>query len=95
MLPTGKRDNSTALQTILYTVWLVAASIVPVFGITGQLKISVIAASLIFLIGVWIMFYAVKLYKQKTEKAAKSLMLVSIGYITFLQLIYIVDKFLR
>jgi protoheme IX farnesyltransferase len=95
MLPTGKRDNSTALQTILYTVWLIAASLLPVFGITGQLKISFLAASLIFMIGLWILFYAVKLYKQKTEKAAKSLMLVSIGYITFLQIIYIVDKFLR
>jgi protoheme IX farnesyltransferase len=41
------------------------------------------------------LFYAVKLYKLRTAKAAKALMLVSVGYITLLQLVYIIDKFLR
>ena len=43
MLPTGKRDKGTALQTIIYTVWTVLISIVPVFGFTGRLQLSVIA----------------------------------------------------
>jgi protoheme IX farnesyltransferase len=39
------------------------------------------------------LFYAVKLYKLRTAKAAKTLMLVSVGIL--LQLVYIIDKFLR
>jgi protoheme IX farnesyltransferase len=52
-----------------------------------------VAAVVIFLLGVWMLFYAVKLYKLRTAKAAKALMLVSVGYITLLQLVYIIDKF--
>lgn len=95
MLPTGKRDTSTALQTILYTVWLVAASLLPVLGYTGQLFLTPIAGVLVFILGVWMLVHAVKLYRLRTAKAAKSLMLVSVSYISLLQLIYIIDKFLR
>ena len=95
MLPTGKRDKSTALQTILYTVWLIGASLLPALGYTGQLFITPISAVVVFLLGLWMLFYAVKLYQEKTSKAAKSLMLTSVFYITALQIVYIVDKFLR
>ena len=95
MLPTGKKDNGTALQIILYTLWLIIASLLPSLGYTGQLFISPIAAVLVFLLGIWMLFYAVKLYKSRTAKVARSLMLVSVSYITFLQLIYIFDKILR
>ena len=95
MLPTGKRDDKTALQTILYTVWLIVASLLPCLGFTGQLFISKIAAVLVLLLGLWMLYYALRLRKEKTSKAAKSLMLASVFYITMLQLIYIIDKFLR
>ncbi|SHF71326.1 protoheme IX farnesyltransferase [Flavobacterium fluvii] len=95
MLPTGKKDKGTALQIILYTVWLIIASLLPSLGYTGQLFISPIAAVLVFLLGLWMLFYAARLYKLRTAKAARTLMLVSVSYITLLQLIYIFDKFLR
>lgn len=93
MLPTGKRDNKTALQIILYSVWTVLASLIPAFHITGSLKLSLIAALLIFILGVWLIYYAIRLYQIKTEKAAKQLMLVSVSYITLLQIIFVIDKF--
>lgn len=95
MLPTGKKDKGTALQVILYTVWLIIASLLPCIGYTGKLFISPIAAGIVFLLGIWMLFYAVKLYKIKTAKAARTLMLVSVSYISLLQLVYIIDKFLR
>jgi len=95
MLPTGKKDRGTALQIILYTVWLIIASLLPSLGYTGQLFITPIAAVLVFLLGLWMLFYAVRLYKVRTAKAARTLMLVSVSYITLLQLIYIFDKILR
>lgn len=95
MLPTGKKDNGTALQIILYTVWLIIASLLPMFGYTGSLFLTPVAAVLVFLLGLWMLFYAVKVYQLRTTKSARTLMLVSVSYITLLQLIYIVDKFLR
>lgn len=95
MLPTGKRDKGTALQVILYTVWLIVASLLPMFGYTGKLFISPIAAVLVLVLGAWMLFYAVRLYQIRTAKAARTLMLVSVSYISLLQLVYIFDKFLR
>ena len=95
MLPTGKQDKKTALQTILYTVWLIIASLIPVVGFTGDLKLSYIAAAVVLLLGLWMLYFAVKLYKEMDEKAARKLMLVSVSYISLLQLVYVIDKFLR
>lgn len=95
MLPTGKKDKGTALQIILYTVWLIVASLLPVLGFTGQLYLTPIAAVFVFLLGIWMLVYAIRLYQLRTPKSARTLMLVSVAYITLLQLVYIVDKFLR
>ena len=95
MLPTGKKDRKTALQIILYTVWLIIASLLPSLGFTGQLFITPIGAILVFLLGLWMLFYAVRLYQLRTAKAARTLMLVSVSYISLLQIVFIVDKFLR
>jgi len=95
MLPTGQRDNRTALQIILYTLWLIVASILPSFGYTGQLYIGTPATIAVLLLGLWMLFYAIKLYRLRTPKSARVLMLVSVSYITLLQIIYITDKFLR
>ncbi len=95
MLPTGKKDKGTSLQIILYSVWLIIASLLPALGYTGRLFLSPVAALLVLLLGLWVLFYAVRLYQIKTAKAARTLMLVSVSYITLLQLVYIVDKFLR
>ena len=95
MLPTGKRDKGTALQIILYTVWLILASLLPVLGFTGRFYITPIAAIVVFFLGLWMLFYALRLYKSRTAKEARTLLLVSVLYITLLQLVYIFDKFLR
>jgi protoheme IX farnesyltransferase len=95
MLPSGKKDKGTALQIILYTVWLIIASLLPVLGFTGQLYLTPWAALFVFLLGIWMLVYAIRLYQLRTPKSARTLMLVSVAYITLLQLVYIVDKFLR
>lgn len=95
MLPTGKRDTSTALQTILYTVWLMIASLLPSAGYTGQFFITPWSAVVVFLLGLWMLVYAVKLYRLRTPKAARALMLASVSYISLVQIVYVLDKFLR
>ena len=95
MLPTGKPDKGTAVQIIMYSVWTTLVSIIPVFGFTGDLKLSVIGAVLVFILGLVMVFYALRLFKERSIKAAKQLMLSSVFYITLLQIIYVADKFLR
>ena len=95
MLPTGKQDKGTAIQIILYTIWTILISIIPVFGFTGKLELSIVAAIIVFGLGLVMLYYAILLYKKMTEKAAKQLMLSSVLYITIIQVIYVVDKFLR
>jgi len=95
MLPTGKPDKGTAVQIIMYTVWTIIASIIPVFGFSGELKLSVAGAVIVFLLGMVMLFYALVLFKERSIKAAKKLMLSSVAYITLLQIIYVIDKFLR
>ena len=95
MLPTGKQDKGTAIQIILYTIWTILVSIVPVFGVTGRLKLSIIAAIIVFGLGLMMLFYAIKLYKNMNEKVAKQLMLSSVLYITLIQIVYVIDKFIR
>ena len=95
MLPTGKKDKATAMQIILYTVWLIVASVLPTFGYTGQLYLTTISTVVVVLLGLWMLRAAVKLYQKRDDKTAKSLMLVSVSYISLLQLVYILDKFLR
>lgn len=95
MLPTGKKDKKTALQTMLYTVWLILASLLPATGYTGQLKLSMVSAAIVLVLGLWMLVYAVKLYKEMDAKAAKKLMLVSVSYLSLLQVIYVLDKFIR
>ena len=95
MLPTGKRDKGTALQSIIYTAWTVLISIVPVFGFTGSLRLSVLAAIIVFACGLLFLNYGFQLFKNQTEKAALQLMLASVAYITSIQIIYVLDKFIR
>lgn len=94
MLPTGKKDTGTALQIIMYTIWMMVISVIPAFGITGRLQLSVFSAVLIFLMGAVMLFFAVRLYTKRDNISAKRLMLASVSYITLMQIVYVIDKYI-
>lgn len=95
LLPTKKKDKGTAVQIIAYTVWTILASILPVFGFTGSLHLSLIATVVVFILGLGMLYFAIMLFKKMTAKAARTLMLASVSYITLLQIVYVLDKFIR
>ncbi|RZV55580.1 MAG: protoheme IX farnesyltransferase [Flavobacteriaceae bacterium] len=95
MLPSGKKDKGTAVQIIMYTCWTIIISILPVFGFTGKLYLTPLAAVIVFLLGLGMLYYAILLFKKRTAKVARQLMLASVSYITLLQIVYVLDKFLR
>ena len=94
MLPTGKKDKATALQIIMYTIWMIIISVFPVTGLTGKLSLSVPGAIIIFLMGIGMLIFAFKLYHKKDNKSARNLMLASVSYITLMQIVYVADKFI-
>ncbi len=95
MLPMGKKDRGAIKQIILYTTVMILVSIIPVFKQTGDFWIYPITAVIIFLLGSTMLYYGVKLHKEQTDKVARQLMLSSVLYITLIQIIYVVDKFLH
>lgn len=95
MLPNGKRDKGTAIQIILYSIWTFLISLIPVFGVTGKLYLTPVSGVLIGLLGLGFIYFALRLYRLKSNKVAKQLMLASVSYITLLQIIFVMDKLLR
>jgi len=94
MLPTGKKDKGTALQIIMYTIWMMIISVIPVFGFTGRLQLSIVAAIIVFLMGMVMLFFAFRLYEKRDNASARKLMLASVSYITLMQVVYVMDKFI-
>ena len=95
MLPTGEKNRKATTQIILYTIWMIVVSVFPVFKLTGSLYLSPVAAVLIFIAGIVMLYYGIKLHKEQTDKLARKLMLSSVFYITLIQVIYVIDKFLH
>jgi protoheme IX farnesyltransferase len=95
MLPMGKKDRGAIKQIIFYTVIMILVSVAPVLKVTGKFYIFPATAVIIALIGGVMLYYAVQLYKTQENIEARKLMLASVFYITIVQVIYVVDKFLH
>jgi protoheme IX farnesyltransferase len=95
MLPMGAKDRGAIKQIIFYTVIMILVSIAPVLKVSGAFYIHPITAIIIALLGVMMLYYGVKLYKSEENIDARKLMLSSVLYITLVQIIYVVDKFLH
>ena len=95
MLPMDKKDQSATKQIIFYTIIMILVSIAPVLKMTGAFYIHPITAIIIALLGLFMLYYGVLLHKKQTNIEARKLMLSSVLYITVIQIIYVIDKFLH
>jgi protoheme IX farnesyltransferase len=94
MLPSGKRDNATAFQIVFYTIWMILVSTLPYFSFTGEFTIGLYSLLLILASGCFMLFQAIRLMKYKDNQNAIRLMYTSIFYLSFIQIIFVLDKFL-
>ena len=94
MLPSGQRDNSTAFQIVFYTIWMILVSTLPYFSFTGDFTIGLYSLILILASGFFMLFQAIRLMKYKDKQNAIRLMYTSIFYLSFIQIIFVLDKFL-
>ena len=94
MLPSGKRDNASAFQIVFYTIWMIIVTTLPYFNFTGELSIGVFSLSLILISGFLMLYQALKLMRYKDKQNAIRLMYASIFYLSFIQIIFVIDKLL-
>ncbi len=94
MLPTGQRDKKTAIQIILYVIWMIIISVFPYSGLTGSLTLGFYGVIIVLCVGIIMLFFAINLYNRMDINSAKNLFLYTIFYLTSIQLVYIIDKFL-
>ena len=94
MLPTGNPDRATAFQIVFYTFWTIIISIIPYTQYSGSLTLSLGAFICLVLIGLYFLYHTLILMQKKSKEAAKKLMYASIVYISILQIIYVIDKWI-
>ena len=89
MLPVVEPDgNSTARQTLLFTVLLASASLLPtVVGVTGG--VYLVGA---LVLGVWFLLPAYSFYRSRTTADARRVLMASILYIPLLVVLIFVDR---
>ncbi len=95
MLPMNTKDKGAVRQIIFYTMVMIIVSVAPVLKLTGSFYIYPLTAIIVALLGGIMLFYAFKLYKSLANIDARKLMLASVLYITVVQIVYVVDKFLH
>lgn len=95
MMPTGEKNKKASKLILIYTVFMLIVSIFPVFRYTGSLYLLPVSAIVIFGLGLVMLYFGVKLHKEQSDIMARKLMLSSVLYITLIQIIFVIDKFLH
>jgi len=94
MLPTGGANQQTVFLIVLYTLWTIVVSLLPMAPYTGNLHLSMYGGVGIIVLGLGMLYFALQLMRDSSKETARKLMYASILYITALQLIYVFDKLL-
>ena len=95
LMPTGEKNRKASKLIIIYTLFMLIVSVIPVFRITGDLYLLPVSAALILALGLVMLYYGVRLHREQTDAMARKLMLSSVLYITLIQIIFVIDKFLH
>jgi len=84
----GEKDKNTGLQSMIYSIMLIAISWWPyVLGATG-----IVSAIILTILGLGYTFYSWGLYKKCTKEAAKKLMFFSFLYLPVALIALLIDK---
>ena len=95
MLFGGKKGKYPAVLSVISSLITTLISIAPFLWNHDKLSLSIYAFVIIVMLGIWFTLKSVKLYLNTTDLNAKELMMASIIYLPLLQIIYVVDKFIR
>lgn len=94
MMYGGKKGRYPATISLLTSIAMTIISTLPYFLEINYLSLSLYSVIAAFILGLWFIIRALKLYISISDKDAKSLMLGSFVYLPIIQVIYILDKYL-
>ena len=94
MMLGGIKGKYPAFISVITAMVMTVISVVPFLWKIPLLSLSVYAAVVVFLLGSWFTFKAVKLYQNCDDVTARTLMLSSFAYLPLMQIVYVLDKFL-
>jgi len=91
MLPVTHGDKFTRLHVLLYTIILFACTLLPfLIRMSGLIYLAAAVA-----LGIWFLWYAVKIYVSYSDQLARRTFRFSIFYLTALFAALLVDHYLR
>lgn len=86
------RSKATAFQILVYSLFLIPVSLLPWAVPFDTPMVGNFAAIVATVCGIWMVFYALKLYRTCDVKDARKLMFASFFYLPIVQLCYVIDK---
>ncbi len=87
LLPTRKRDKASAMQVVIYSLFLIPISLAPFwFGVGGWAGISIVSIS-----GIVLAILAGRLFLRRDMKSATVLMFSTFIYLPVVQLAYLMS----
>ena len=94
MMLGGKKGKYPAFIGMVTAMLMTIISVVPFLAEIPLLSLSVYGAVIVFLLGTYFTFKAVKLHQNCDDITARTLMLSSFAYLPLMQIVYVLDKFL-
>jgi heme o synthase len=91
LLPTRQKDRTATFVSVVYTIWMILVSVLPAFGVTGTLTLSLPAAVVVLLLGADVFRCAWSHHRNPSDIAAKKLMFATIRYLPLVQITYVID----
>lgn len=93
LLPNRSKDVQAARLTVFYSVWMILISLMPAWGLAGTLEISLWAAAATVVLGIDVLYHAVRHWHRLEDATARALMFSTIRYLPIVQTIWVVDRF--
>ena len=87
-----KKGKYPAAIALITSIIMTAVSVLPFFLDLKLISLSIVSFTLILALGIWFTSNSYKLFKTPEDSIAKKLMMSSLIYLPFMQLIFVVDK---
>ena len=87
-----KKGKYPAAIALITSIIMTAVSVLPFFLDLKLISLSIVSFTLILALGIWFTSNSYKLFKTPDDSIAKKLMMSSLIYLPFMQLIFVLDK---
>ena len=87
-----KKGKYPAAIALITSIIMTVVSVLPFFLDLNFINLSIVSFILVLALGIWFTSNSYKLFKTPDDSIAKKLMISSLIYLPFMQLIFVVDK---